>query len=141
MRLLSLSGHIPYLRSVRLLFAVLLCISVRAVTSAAPLPAQQGKLSEKQKIDLLIQYVSDMKGAVFIRNGSEHSPAEAAKHLRQKLSKAGGKVKTAMDFIRHCASVSSFSGEKYIIRLADGRERPSRDVLTEQLKLIEKTKT
>jgi len=38
-----------------------------------------------------------------------------------KWKYAGKRVKTAEDFIRCCASVSSISGSKYRIRFADGR--------------------
>jgi hypothetical protein len=114
--------------------------TVSAVNRSNNVTAIQTSLSEKQKIEMLISYVADLKGAVFIRNGSEHSPEEAAKHLRQKYSKAGSKVKTAKDFIDVCASSSSVSGAKYMIRTAEGVERPSRDLLMERLAMIEKAK-
>jgi hypothetical protein len=98
---------------------------------------QQTAPNEKQKIELLIRYIEGLKGAEFIRNGTGHSPTEAAAHLRLKYSKAGNKVKTATDFINICASRSSTSGKDYTIKTADGRERTSREVLLEQLKIIE----
>lgn len=42
-------------------------------------------LTEKQKIDRLIAAVEALDGAVFLRNGAEHSPKDAAEHLRRKL--------------------------------------------------------
>ncbi|MGH8442405.1 MAG: DUF5329 family protein [Nevskiaceae bacterium] len=90
-------------------------------------------LTEAQKIDWLIVYVGGLKDAVFIRNGAEHSPADAAKHLQLKREKAGSRVRTAGDFIRLCASYSSLSGEAYLIRYADGRTRTAEDVLREEL--------
>ena len=97
-----------------------------ALADAAP-------LSEAEKIDRLIDYVRTLPGAVFIRNGTEYGPAEAAKHLQLKREKAGSRVKTADDFIRLCASHSSMSGDAYLIRLEDGRTRTAEDVLREKL--------
>ena len=52
----------------------------------------------KAEIDELISYVGT-SGVRFIRNGTEHSGAEGAQHLRDKLAKAGNRVKTTEDFI------------------------------------------
>lgn len=90
-------------------------------------------LSEAQKIDRLIAHLGALEGAVFIRNGKEYGPVEAAKHLQYKREKAGARVKTAEDFIRLCASHSYLSGEAYLIRLNDGRTRTAEDVLREEL--------
>ena len=38
-----------------------------------------------------------------------------------KLHYAGGRVKTAEDFIVYCATGSSMTGETYQIKFADGR--------------------
>ncbi len=54
--------------------------------------------------------------------------------MRLKLSRAGGRVETAQDFIRYIASRSSLSGEAYRIRLPDGREFKSADWLNMQLR-------
>jgi len=94
-------------------------------------------LSETQKIELLLKFVESLKGASFIRNGEAHKPAEAAAHLRMKWEKAGKRVKTAVDFIEVCASKSSVSGKPYTIKMADGKELPSRDVLMQELKRIQ----
>lgn len=99
---------------------------------AAPAPTP-----EAQKIEALIQAVADLQGAVFIRNGTEHSPKEAADHLRLKWKNAGRRVKTAPEFIQHCASGSSLSGKPYEIRLQDGRTVPARDWLWTELKRME----
>lgn len=94
-------------------------------------------LSETQKIDRLIGFIASLQGAVFIRNGSEYGPQQAADHLRMKLGKAGDRVKTADDFIKLCASHSYVSGEAYLIRFPDGRTRTAEDVLREQLAHME----
>lgn len=99
---------------------------------AAPAP-----ISEARKIEALIQAVADLQGAVFIRNGTEHAPKEAADHLRLKWKNAGRRVKTAPEFIQYCASGSSLSGRTYEIRLQDGRTVPARDWLWTELKRME----
>ncbi|MER2996137.1 DUF5329 family protein [Pontibacter populi] len=101
-----------------------------AITTAA---SATGALSESQKIDYLIDNIRGMKGATFIRNGSEHSCQEAADHLKAKWEKHGAKIKSAEDFITHLATKSSMSGEVYKIRFADGREEPTGEVLLKAL--------
>lgn len=96
--------------------------------AAAPAP-----LTEADKIERLIRYVAGLDGVAFIRNGDEHAPADAAKHMRLKLEQAGRRVKTADDFIRLCASFSTTTGEAYLMRYPDGRTRTAEDVLREQL--------
>ena len=74
-----------------------------------------------------------LKGAVFIRNGSEHSPKEAGDHLRRKRKSLGEKVRSADEFIELAASVSSFSGKAYAIRFADGSTKTSAEFLRAEL--------
>lgn len=105
---------------------------IPALLFAAPSPAP-----EAQKIETLIQAVAALQGAVFIRNGSEHTPAEAADHLRLKWRNAGKRVKTAPEFIQFCAMGSSMSGQPYQIRLKDGRTVLCRDWLWTELKRME----
>ena len=93
-------------------------------------------LTESQKIDRLIASIESLEGAKFIRNGSEHSPGEAAKHLRDKRGQAGDKLKTADEFIEQIGSRSSLSGEDYTIKFADGRVVKSGEFLREQLKKL-----
>lgn len=93
-------------------------------------------LTEDQKIEKLIQTVAEMKDAVFIRNGAEHTPAQAAQHMRNKWEHAKDQVKTAEEFIDKLASKSSASGKPYLIRFKDGREVESGTFLREQLKKL-----
>lgn len=76
---------------------------------------------KSQKIDYLINAIATLGDAKFIRNGTAFDARTAADHLRLKLKNAGSRVRTAEDFIRYCASVSSVSGTPYQIRFADGR--------------------
>jgi hypothetical protein len=89
---------------------------------------------ERKKVDFLISSVENLKGAKFIRNGSEYKGKEAAEHLRMKLQKAGGKVQTADDFIRLCASKSFISGKPYMIKSSDGKTVKSEEYFREKLK-------
>lgn len=98
--------------------------------------AQSAPPTEHQKIEALIASVEHLPGAVFIRNGSEYSGAQAAEHLRYKWSKADGRVKTAEDFIVLCASASSTTGRKYRIRTVDGRTVDAEIFFREQLRRI-----
>ena len=88
---------------------------------------------EKKKIEFLISSVENLKGAKFIRNGSEHDGKEAAEHLRMKLQNAVV-VKTADDFIRLCASKSYITGRPYMIRLSNGKTIKSEEYFREKLK-------
>jgi Family of unknown function (DUF5329) len=90
---------------------------------------------ENRKIDFLIAAVETLGDAKFIRNGTAYDAKAAAHHLRMKLKNAGSRVKSAADFIRYCASVSSTSGLPYQIRYADGRVETSEAFL--QRKLLE----
>ncbi|HEY3401131.1 MAG TPA: DUF5329 domain-containing protein [Geothrix sp.] len=99
---------------------------------AAPAP-----VSEAQTIEALIQAVADLQGAVFLRNGSGHTPKEAAEHLRMKWKNAGRRVKTAQEFIQHFATGSSMSGQPYEIRFKDGRTVLARDWLWTELKRMQ----
>lgn len=97
-------------------------------------------LTEAQKIDRLILYVKNLDGAVFIRNGSEHSTAEAASHMQMKREKGAKYARTADDFIRNMASKSSFSGKPYYIRFKDGRTVTAAEVLRKELQRLESQK-
>jgi hypothetical protein len=92
-------------------------------------------LTESAKIERLLAHIGSMEGTTFIRNGSEHAPADAVSHLRTKWEAADddGSM-TAAAFVEQIASQSSTSDEPYRIRLADGTEVAAGDYLREQLK-------
>lgn len=94
------------------LFALLVCL--------IPSVAFAREAKQDARIEHLISHVESLKGAVFIRNGTEYDTKEAGGHLRMKLGKAGDKVKTAEDFIDGLASKSSATGKPYRIRKPDG---------------------
>jgi hypothetical protein len=88
---------------------------------------------EKKKIEFLISSVENLKGAKFIRNGSEYDGKKAAEHLRMKLQNALV-VQPADDFIRLCASKSSITGKPYMIRSSDGKTIKSEKYFRQKLK-------
>ncbi len=95
--------------------------------------------STKTEIDGLISYIetSDVR---FIRNGTEYSASEAAQHLRDKLARAGDRVKTTEDFITGIASKSYLSGKPYLVKFADGHTEPAGDWLRAHLAEMKKSK-
>lgn len=97
----------------------------------------QQTLTEEQKITHLITFIRNLKGAIFVRNGDEHTAQAAADHLQMKREKAGARVKTAEEFIDKIASKSSMSGELYMIRFANGKVFPCQMVLSNELQKLE----
>ena len=93
--------------------------------------------AEVRKIEALIAHVENMQEAVFIRNGSEYTCKEAAAHMRRKWQALADRVQTARDFITLAGSVSSQSGQPYMIRFKDGRTIPSGELLLGVLNKIE----
>ena len=86
----------------------------------------------KAEIDELITYVQ-MSGVRFIRNGSEYSGAQGAEHLRDKLARAGDRVKTTDDFINGIATKSYLSGKPYLVKYPDGHTQPAGEWLRAHL--------
>jgi hypothetical protein len=111
---------------------VLLCLAVVSHVSAADLP-----VSERQKIEALIQQIEHVSDAVFIRNNKTYTAKTAALFLRGKWEATLEDITTAQDFIVKVASVSSTSGQPYRIRFNDGREVPSGEYLGTALKKLE----
>lgn len=113
----------------KLLIALLIFFNVSA-KAANP--------TEAQKIEMLITYVSNLKDATFIRNGSEYKAKDAVKFFRHKLDRHKNDVKTAKDFITKCASISTSSGKPYQIRFSNGKVMTTGEALTKELERIEK---
>ena len=106
----------------RRFFVILLFL----LTHAAPVvPAE----SLPETINYLIDYVAKSK-ATFIRNGTEHSAAEAAAHIRAKYEHFKSEIKTPEDFIRLAASRSLLSGKPYLVRVPGGKEQRLDEWLT-----------
>jgi hypothetical protein len=109
-------------------------IDVAAVGDAAEADVV---LTESQKIDRLIAAIESLPNAMFVRNGDEHTAAEAAEHLRNKLSAAGDRIQTAEDFIDQIASGSSLSGKAYLIRMGDSHTITAEEFLQQELQKLE----
>ena len=97
------------------------------------------KMTETEKIEHLISTVAALKDAVFVRNDKEYDGEAAADHMRRKWKWKADEIRTARDFIRIAASVSSTTGKPYLIRFKDGREVTSGDFLNAELEKLEKT--
>ena len=93
----------------------------------------------KAEIDELLTFIQK-SGARFIRSGTEYSAAEGAQHLRDKLAKAGGRVKTTEDFITGIATKSYLSSKPYLVKFADGHTQPTGDWLQAHLAEMRKKK-
>jgi hypothetical protein len=113
-------------------FALYLLLVVPSWVMAQSLPAV-----EKQKIEVLIKQVAELKEAKFVRNGSTYEPSTAVRFLRGKWDAHSSDVQTARDFIEKVATISGTSGKPYLIRFKDGKEIHSRDFLLIELKKIE----
>ena len=115
-------------------FAIVLLLPLVAVSfvHAQNLPA-----AEKQKIELLIKQIGDLKDAKFVRNGSTYEPATAVRFLRGKWDANKADVNSARDFIDKVATKSGTSGKPYLMRYNDGKEIPSREFLLAELKRLE----
>ncbi|TXS96186.1 hypothetical protein FV139_01380 [Parahaliea maris] len=98
----------------RMIFLCLLLAFSTAVTAGDDYEAE---------IDHLLQFVAT-SGCTFHRNGTDHSAADAADHLRLKYRRAGKYVGSAEQFIDRLASESSWTGKPYTVTCA-GVTQPS----------------
>ena len=74
--------------------------------------------STDREIDHLLNVVAN-SDCVFIRNGGEHDPDAARKHLSLKRRRGKKYFSTADEFVDRLASSSSWSGKPYYIRCGD----------------------
>ena len=126
------SGSLIFRKWLRpFLCALALCLSAVAPASATPSP------EEDRLIQGLIQRVENRREMVFLRNGEEHSAADAAKHMRQKYNHFKDDIVTAEDFIRRCATRSEMTKAAYKVKLkADGAVLNASDFMHEELKTL-----
>jgi hypothetical protein len=94
--------------------------------------------AERARIERLLDALAARKDIRFVRNSKEYTGAQAADFLRGKLHWQIDKVATAQDFIQQIGTRSTTSGNVYMVRLADGRELPSAQFLTQELRRIDK---
>jgi len=111
-----------------------------AASAASPQsPTTASARTPAAEIDALIDRVAHAKGVVFIRNGTEHTAAEAAQHLARKRRAAGDRITTPEQFIDKLGARSSMTGKPYRVRLPDGREMDSATWLTGLLQEVRAT--
>ena len=79
-----------------------------------------GNSDADTEISYLIQAVGD-SGCTFLRNGTEHSPQDAANHMRLKYKNGKRWVNSAEQFIERLATKSSWTGKPYYL-LCEGAE-------------------
>jgi hypothetical protein len=72
-------------------------------------------------------------GCTFVRNGSDHSSAAAAAHMREKFDYFRDQIRTPEDFIRLCCTKSETTGRPYLIRCGNTMPIPATDWLTREL--------
>ncbi len=92
--------------------------------------ASAGELAEE--IDHLIDFVGD-SNCTFIRNGDQHSAAEAVEHMQKKYDYFREKVASAEQFIELSASKSLLSGRPYWIACPNREKQHSRTWLLNEL--------
>jgi hypothetical protein len=117
--------------ALRTMLLVLLLLAGMAGPAVATPPPK-----EDQIIQALIQRVESRTDLVFVRNGSDHDAAEAAKHLRSKYKYFKVELIDAEDFIERCGSRSELTHRAYKVRMADGTERNAGDFLREELRTL-----
>jgi hypothetical protein len=113
-------------------------LAIAFLTLVVAANAADRSVAENARIEYLLAVVASLDDAQFIRSGTSYDSAAAVKHLRLKLRAAGSRIKTAEDFIRYCASVSSVSGRPYEIRFSDGRVVSAADFLRQKLMEFDK---
>jgi histidinol phosphatase-like PHP family hydrolase len=94
----------------------------------------------QQEVEQLITALAQ-SGCDFERNGSRHSAADAADHMRLKLRRGGKYVISSETFIARLASKSSWTGKAYMIDCPATKPLPSADWLRRRLAEIRAKKT
>jgi hypothetical protein len=92
-----------------IVFTRLLIASAVALALVTQTMAEE---SLEQTIDYLLRRIETSK-ATFIRNGKEHTPAEAVSHIKEKYDHFKGEIKTPEDLL---------TGKPYLVRTPDGKE-------------------
>ena len=116
---------------------IVLCAAATSVprsSSAAELPAAETAL-----IEALIGAVEKRTDVAFIRNGQAYGSTIAGAFLRRKWQAQASHIASTEDFIEKVASVSSTSGQPYLIRFGDGREIPFSVFLRAELAKLQRT--
>jgi hypothetical protein len=86
-------------------------------------PAENAQM--QLEIEHLIDFVA-RSDCVFVRNATEHTPAEAVAHIRRKYDHYREAIDSAEIFIELCAARSTLSGQPYWIRCRGATPAKSR---------------
>ena len=121
----------------KLQIRTLLMFSIISLCLTMQVQAATDKPVKNDRIEYLLREIS-VSNCTFIRNNSDHSSTEAEKHLRMKYNRTRSRIKTAVAFIDHLASQSSWTGKPYSIRCASSAAEPSRDWLYRKLEQYRK---
>jgi Family of unknown function (DUF5329) len=95
-------------------------------------PSVHAALSAEEEINALINAI-ETSGCQFIRNGDNHTAAQAAEHLSLKYRKGKSYAPTAEAFIENLASKSSMTKTPYYLLTPQGEKIPSGDWLRQRL--------
>lgn len=104
---------------------------IAALLLGASQTAGAGELMDAE-IDFLLDTVA-ASDCTFIRNGKEHSAADARDHLAMKRKRGRRYYDSTDQFIERIASSSSWSGKLYLIACAGEEARPIRGWYLERL--------
>jgi hypothetical protein len=110
-----------------------ICVAFLFLLLTVALPAESEE-SVSQEIVQLLQYI-ESSDCIFIRNGEEHSAAEARVHIQKKYDYFKDRVRTTEDFIKYSAAKSSMSGVPYMVR-CNGQEIRNADWLNTELQKL-----
>lgn len=69
----------------------------------------------QDEIHHLMEYTRN-SNCIFIRNGRDHSPEDAARHMLRKYDHFKDKISTTEEFIELCATQSTLTRQPYEIR-------------------------
>lgn len=101
------------------------------------LPGRSYADNLRSEIEHLINFVKQSH-CIFIRNGVEHGPEEAERHILKKYAYFKNRISTAEDFIEHCATKSTMTDRYYEIACPGKRSVRSKDWLLEELSRFRK---
>ena len=117
---------------------VLIVQLVSVLAMPAELLGEAEDMTEKEKIEALIEHIEGLEHATFIRNGREYDSEKAARFLRGKWRVMGKRIQSASEFIEKIASESSTFGTPYRIRFGDREEVLCGDYLKQRLEHLDR---
>lgn len=120
----------------RVLMTLPVAVAVATFFGMCPHATATPSATESGLIVALIQRVAAMTNVSFNRNGTTATPVEAAKHMRDKYAYFRRDIGTAEDFVRLCGTRSELTHQAYLVKTRDGTERPTADLLLEELRSI-----